>query len=235
MDKNFPLLKSIKVFTETYRYLQAAHATDDLVLSKLKMRWAESILNSLNIFTSVQGEVSDEKSLLIVGNHVSYLDIPVLMSSMKDISFVAKKEIGSWPVFGPAAKKVDTVFVHRESGASRLQARNSIKEALKDGKRIVIFPSGTTCLGEKALWKRGAFHIAHELRCKIQPFRITYSPIRHTAYIDDDFFPTHLYNLAKLRNIKVNIEFHQPVYVEDPDWSRIFWHTWAQGGNIEAS
>lgn len=231
MDNFNPLLKSIKVFTETYRYLQAAKANEVATLSNLKMEWANNILKRLNVVTSIQGEVSDEKSLLIIGNHVSYLDIPVLMSSMKEISFVAKKEIASWPVFGVAAQKVDTVFVDRASGISRAHARSSIKESIKNGKRIVIFPSGTTCLGEKKTWKRGAFHVAHELQCKIQPFRLTYLPARPSAYIDDDFFPVHLYNLARIKKIEVMIEFHKPVYVEDPDWSRIYWHTWVQGGH----
>ena len=51
---------------------------------------------------------------LLVANHVSWLDIPVL-SAIAPLSFIAKREVRVWPLFGAMAKLQRTVFVNRES------------------------------------------------------------------------------------------------------------------------
>jgi 1-acyl-sn-glycerol-3-phosphate acyltransferase len=52
----------------------------------------------------------------LVGNHLSYLDIPLLMQSSPNISFVAKEEVGRWPVIGAGAHALNTIFVKRSPG-----------------------------------------------------------------------------------------------------------------------
>ena len=215
------------VFAQTYRYLQKSKDPSSCV-EELKQQWAHDILGRLRLKLQVVGEVSLDKSLLYVGNHISYLDIAILLRSVPGISFVAKHEISSWPVFGKAAQKIETVFVKREDGDSRKSARKSIHEALDRGQRVAIFPSGTTCITEKKPWKKGAFEIAHEQNHRIQPFRITYNPLRAAAYIDRDFFPVHLYSLFALENIEATIEFHEPVNVTNPLEDCRRWCEWAR-------
>ena len=50
---------------------------------------------------------------LIVSNHVGWLDI-VALSAACPCSFIAKREVGSWPFFGSLARLQRTVFVHRD-------------------------------------------------------------------------------------------------------------------------
>jgi len=222
------LSNSVGVFTETLRYLKRAQSPEESIV-QLKTEWAQKILARLKIDLKVIGQVSEMESIVLLGNHLSYLDIPLLLSCAGNLSFVAKQEIDSWPIFGEAARKIDTVFVKRESATSRKSARKSIYEALDQKQRIVIFPSGTTCLVEKKPWKKGAFEIAHEKDVFIQPFRITYNPSRAVAYIDDDFFLSHLYNLCGVERIEATIEFHEPVKVQNPAWDCHHWHYWSRG------
>lgn len=219
---------SIGVFTETYRALQKSNDPSQN-LTQLKMEWAQSILARFNMDLSIKGQVSVEPSVLYVGNHISYMDIPVLMSSVPDISFVAKKEISSWPLFGKAAKRMDTVFVQREAGTSRTLAKQSIREALKNGSRIAIFPAGTTCVSESKTWRRGAFEIAYGAGAWVQPFKLSYQPLRTVAYIDDDTFLTHLFKLSGFEKIQAEIEFHEPVKIKDPIKDCLYWNYWARG------
>jgi 1-acyl-sn-glycerol-3-phosphate acyltransferase len=221
-------MNSISIFTETYRYLQLTQ-TSEQSIDALKMNWSKDVLAKLNVDLSVVGTPTPQNQILFVGNHISYLDIPLLMSIVPGISFVAKSELKSWPVFGSAAKKIDTVFVTRESNNSRNLAKESIKQALLDKKRVVIFPSGTTCTEEAKPWRKGAFEIAKASNTMIQPFRISYSPLRAVAYIDKDFFPTHLYNLFAVEKIKAQIEFHTPVEVIEPVTDCLRWHYWSRG------
>ena len=179
----------------------------------------------LKINFKISGSPSHHTPLLLVGNHISYLDIALLMKACPDFSFVAKHEISRWPVFGPGAKAAQTIFVKRENNSSRIAVREAIGQAFKNNRRVVIFPSGTTCMNESKPWKKGAFEIAKDHQVLIQPFRISYTPLRTVAYIDKDFFPFHLYQVACNPNIQAHIEFHSPVAVNNPvedcaDWSR---------------
>lgn len=222
-----PLANSIGVFTEAYRYLQKSNHPDASV-EQLKMEWARSTLTRLKVDLEVKGEAVNGPSMLFVGNHISYLDIPLLMATVNKISFVAKHEISQWPVFGHGAKKIETVFVKREDGDSRKSARKAIHAALDDGKRIAIFPSGTTCISETTSWRRGGFEIAHDKDVYVQPFRLSYFPLRAVAYIDQDFFPTHLYGLLGLKRIEAKIEFHEPVKIKDAIRDCEYWHHWSK-------
>lgn len=222
------LQNSIKVFTKTYKYLKMSEDSEKDICN-LKQEWAKSILDHLHVNLTIKGIPSNKESMIFVGNHISYLDIPLLMSSVSDIAFVAKSELKSWPVFGPAASQVNTVFVNRNCGDSRKSARETIKNAISNGQRIVIFPSGTTSMDESRTWKRGAFEIAHELKIPIQAFKISYRPLRTAAYIDKDFFPAHLYNLTSKNNIEAHIEFAPPSQISDPNFDCLKWNYWSRG------
>jgi 1-acyl-sn-glycerol-3-phosphate acyltransferase len=198
-------------------------------LNLLKSQWANEMLRRLKVQVEVVGVPTDARQVLFVGNHISYLDIPVLMSKVNSISFVAKSELQSWPILGAAAKKANTIFVKRGNLGSAKSAMKTIEQALANGMRIGIFPSGTTTLDENKSWRRGSFEIAAKTNSYIQPFRISYKPLRAVAYIDQDFFPTHLYNLFYYGLIEAKIEFHNPVKVENPAQDAIKWHYWSRG------
>ncbi len=197
-------------------------------LTDLKHEWAARIFNRLSMELEIIGQPSRSPSILFLGNHLSYLDIPMLLFALPEVSFVAKKEIQRWPLFGQGARAMNTVFVDREDSNNRAQARKTIALELEQGKRIVLFPSGTTCLNESKEWRRGPFEIARTHAAFVQPFRIRYSPSRVAAYIDDDFFPFHLLNLIAKGPIRATLEFHPPVAIEDAEQGRLHWQEWAR-------
>lgn len=220
------LMSSLSVFTTTYAYLQRArHQTD---AEALKREWAFELLGRLRVNVQAIGEPARDRGLLFVGNHISYLDIAILLGIAPQISFVSKKEIASWPIIGLGARTLNTIFVERESQNSRKLARETICNEIKKGARIVLFPSGTTCMTESKPWKRGSFEIAQELKIPIQPFRIRYTPIRKAAFIADDIFPIHLFQLAQAGGIRAHIEFHSPVFVDDAKESCHHWQEWSR-------
>ncbi len=217
-----------QIVSHTWKAIEKAKDSQ-MSISANKTEWAQLVLGTLKINLTVVGTPTVEKSLLLLGNHVSYLDIPVLMSASPDLSFVAKKELSRWPIFGRAAQQIQTVFVQREHGPSRKLARQAIHQALDEGRRVVIFPSGTTSLSEAKPWKKGAFEIAFEKKLLVQPFRISYQPLRPVAYIDRDFFPIHLFKLGQFDRIDAVLEFHPPVQVDDPLWDCLNWNLWSRG------
>ncbi len=219
---------SISVFSKTFSYLQQSKMQSTNI-EDLKKNWADDILNSIGVELKIIGAVSDNSSMLFLGNHISYLDIPVLMSAINKLSFVAKEELRMWPMFGTAAKKIDTVFVNRNNRGSRLTAKENIEAAIKNGKRIAIFPSGTTCMTESKIWRNGAFKIARNTNCFVQPFRMSYSKMRTAAYIDKDFFPLHLLKLCGSAGLTATLEFHEPIRILDAEVDCKKWQSWSRG------
>ena len=60
----------------------------------------------------IDGSVARERGVLLISNHVSWLDITVL-SAVAPVSFVAKQEVASWPFVSWLAKLQRSVFVDR--------------------------------------------------------------------------------------------------------------------------
>ncbi len=85
--------------------------------------------------------------MLIVANHTSWLDI-VIFSAVTPLSFVAKSEVATWPLFSTLAKLQRTVFVERTRRSTTGVARDQIQERLVEGDTLVLFPEGTSNDGQ---------------------------------------------------------------------------------------
>lgn len=221
-------LTSVSPFVKTWRYLQMAEKNREQ-LTQLKMEWAKDVLSIFNPKYVIRGEPSLERPAVFVGNHISYLDIPVMLGLVPDVSFVSKKEVKRWPFIGKGATLIDTIFVDRGSYKSRGQVREQLKASLAEGKkRMVVFPSGTTSVNEHLPWKKGSFVVAQEAGAPIQAFRLRYTPLRRVAYIDNDFLPTHLYSLVGVPEVQIELEFNKPVMVDDPIRQAAEFHEWSR-------
>lgn len=189
--------------------------------------WGKEMMRVLDVHVKVIGSPSVQPTLF-VGNHMSYLDIPLLMSQTP-VTFVAKQELAKWPIFGRAIRSAGGVFVNRESAHSRKGVAEAIAPAIQKGGQIAVFASGTTTLEEQKPWRWGAFVIAKRYGIPIQPFRLSYRPRRAVAYIDDDFFPSHLWNLVGLPSIEAEVEFHPPLTrVDDAQEEAKKWWAWSR-------
>lgn len=113
-------------------------------------RWAASMCRVLGARIQVLGELPAGPGFLIT-NHVSYLDIPVLMS-LTGCRFVSKDEIANWPFIGWLARAAGTLFVRRGNGGRDADVTlQGMARALADGDLVVFFPEGTTSPGERIL------------------------------------------------------------------------------------
>jgi lyso-ornithine lipid O-acyltransferase len=87
---------------------------------------------------------------LMVVNHASWLDIPVL-GSLTPLSFVAKREVAGWPVVGLFARLQRCIFLNRTRRSATLAANARIAERLAKGDAVVLFPEGTSNDGNRVL------------------------------------------------------------------------------------
>jgi lyso-ornithine lipid O-acyltransferase len=230
------LFRLVKVFTLTAHYAHRLKKLDSeknqevqrFQVDQIKMEWAKSSLQNLGVELKVIGEPISQEPMLFVGNHLSYVDIPLLLSCAP-ISFVAKEELSHWPIIGEACRAARIVFVKRDSVESRKVTIQKIADSCLHLKQsICIFPSGTTSVEESKPWRRGAFEIARAQGIKVQPFRINYHPREQVAFVGDDALVPHLWRLLRFKKIVAEIEFHPPVEVRDSDESCQYWQNWAR-------
>jgi lyso-ornithine lipid O-acyltransferase len=104
----------------------------------------------LGVRLKISGEIVRDRAVLIIANHVSWLDIPVL-SAVAPVSFVAKKDVASWPFVSSLARLQRTVFVDRERRSKVGETANEIMDRLGAGDAIVLFPEGTSSDGNRIL------------------------------------------------------------------------------------
>ncbi len=99
---------------------------------------------------SIEGEVAPDRPVLLVSNHTSWLDIPVL-SAVAPVSFVAKKEVAGWPFVSALARLQRSVFVDRARRGAVGETTSEMAARLEAGDTIVLFAEGTSSDGNRVL------------------------------------------------------------------------------------
>jgi 1-acyl-sn-glycerol-3-phosphate acyltransferase len=96
------------------------------------------------------GRRSTASPMLILSNHVSWLDICVV-SALAPVVFVAKNEVAGWPVFGWLAKLQRTIFIDRKARHQTGAATREIAGRMLGGDAVVLFAEGTSSDGTRVL------------------------------------------------------------------------------------
>ncbi|PWN07548.1 lysophospholipid acyltransferase family protein [Rhodohalobacter mucosus] len=111
--------------------------------------WSRGICAILNMKMRVEGK-APQAPFVVVSNHVSYLDV-VPLYGVLDCTFIAKKEIRSWPLIGFMAKTLGVIFIDRARRSDVNRVNREQMENLNEHQGILIFPEGTTSDGSRIL------------------------------------------------------------------------------------
>lgn len=118
---------------------------------RLPVVYHRAICRILGIRLIHDGEPpQDRMPVLIVANHVSWLDISVI-GAVRPLAFVSKSEVRDWPGFGLLARLQRTVFVDRSRRAATATVASAMGRRLGAGETIVLFAEGTTGDGSRIL------------------------------------------------------------------------------------
>jgi 1-acyl-sn-glycerol-3-phosphate acyltransferase len=104
----------------------------------------------LGVRLEIEGAVTPGTPTLLVSNHTSWLDIPVL-SAVAPVSFIAKSEVGRWPFVSALARLQRTVFVDRTKRVSIGDTATEMTRRLAEGDALVLFAEGTSTDGNRVL------------------------------------------------------------------------------------
>jgi 1-acyl-sn-glycerol-3-phosphate acyltransferase len=192
---------------------------------RLPMVFHRMVCRLIGVRITMEGAPARERPLLLVANHASWLDIPVI-SALAPVSFVAKSEIARWPLFGTFARLQRCVFVERERRARTGAAADEMAERLKGGLAVVLFAEGTASDGNRVLPFRtallgAAVRAASEDAALVQPLAIAYRgrhglPLSraeraHVAWYGKMDLPSHLWGVFSGPPLDVVVRFGAPV------------------------
>ena len=159
------------------------------------------------------------RPVVFVCNHSSWLDVLVLGATL-EAAFVAKAEVGTWPVIRTVARLGRTVFVSRRRTAAGREA-NEMAQRLAEGASLVLFPEGTTSDGCRVLPFRSALFGAIDPNgpaVVVQPVSIVYDRLNglpvthktrfHFAWYGDMEIGRHAVQIAGEPSGRVSLLFH---------------------------
>jgi len=155
-----PRLAAVLVvfFTMTPVFIAAVWIVETFRLAgrqTLAKHYSRALCALLRVRVRVIGTPVHGQPALILCNHVSWLDIPVL-ASIGPVAFVAKQEVSGYPIVGVIAKLMRTVFVDRTRRHQTPEVNAEIAERLNEGHPVVLFAEGTSSDGNRVLEFRSA-------------------------------------------------------------------------------
>ncbi len=196
-----------------------------------RQQWSILMMRVLGVKITKQGK-SEYKNVLYLSNHRSYID-PIAKFRHFDALVLAKAEVRSWPVIGYGCSISGVHFVKREERTSRVNARKTIADTIKNGHSILIYPEGTTTDLPKALpFKPSIFRMAAENEVRIVPIAIEYQDPKD-AWIGDATFIPHFFQVFAKREVVCKIHYGAPLWDSDGAVLREKVQTWVDGELIE--
>lgn len=105
--------------------------------------WSQQLLALAGVRLRVVGQPPTTGPVMLVANHISLLDIPV-MHAARHCRFVSKSDVKGWPLVGTLATAAGTLYIERTSRRDALRMVQTMQEALARGEVLAVFPEGTT-------------------------------------------------------------------------------------------
>jgi 1-acyl-sn-glycerol-3-phosphate acyltransferase len=166
-----PLLRKVKRLDR-----EGKIAERDVIVNESVSDWARYVVGLTGSTVEVTGEenIPADSAVVFVGNHQSYLDIPVLLGHVrKPKAFIAKVEILKVPMLSKWMQFMECTFLDRKNMRQSVKAMHDAVDTVKKGYSLVIFPEGTRSRGGPvAEFKAGSFKLALNAGVPIVPVTI---------------------------------------------------------------
>ncbi len=138
--------------------------------------WAISICRASGVEVTVTGTepLDPEKPYIFAANHQSQFDIFVLQGFLGiDFRWLAKKELFTVPIWGPAMLRAGYIPIDRSHGRKAIKSLNEAAKKIAAGTSVIIFPEGTRSKdGKLHKFKAGAMVLAIKSGIPLVPVAI---------------------------------------------------------------
>ncbi|MEJ5989699.1 lysophospholipid acyltransferase family protein [Ramlibacter sp. PS3R-8] len=136
--------------------------------------WSHHMLQILGIPLQVQGTPPLHGPVLLVANHISWLDI-LAMHAARYCRFVSKSDVKHWPLLGTLATGGGTLYIEREKRRDAMRVVHHMRESLAAGEVVAVFPEGTTGDGRELLPFHGnLIQAAISIDAPVQPVALRF-------------------------------------------------------------
>lgn len=151
---------------------------------------------------------------ILIANHPSAFEdigIPALFP----VHSLAKIEVRDWWLVGRISMASGTLYVHRESRASRNEAAQAIEAGLQEGKNIALYPEGG-CKGRRIFdsFRYGAFDISLRTGIPILPVFLHYESQDDFEWRDPQTLLHKIWHMLRTQNHRANYYVYDAL---DPD------------------
>jgi 1-acyl-sn-glycerol-3-phosphate acyltransferase len=138
--------------------------------------WGRGLVRAVPVRLYITGleHLDPAKSYILVANHLSLMDIPMLYGWLPlDLKWIMKKEVRNIPVIGIGTAMLGHIFLDRSNHDAAIRELQQLKAHLQPGTSILFFPEGTRSRdGRLHAFKMGAFHLARDLDIPLLPISI---------------------------------------------------------------
>ncbi|MGC3986778.1 MAG: lysophospholipid acyltransferase family protein [Pseudorhodoferax sp.] len=137
--------------------------------------WAARVLELTGIRLQVGGAPMAGGPVLLVANHISWLDI-VVMHAAGYCRFVSKADVAHWPLIGSLATGAGTLYIERASRRDAMRVVHHMRDRLVAGDVVAIFPEGTTGDGRALLpFHANLVQAAISAEAPVQPLALRFA------------------------------------------------------------
>lgn len=170
---------------------------------------------------------SQKKPFLLVGNHLGMLDI-LVVAARKPTLFITSVELRQTAGLGFIAEMAGCLFVERRSRSNITGEIGEIREALKQGFSVTLYPEGTSTNGERVLpFKKSLMTAVAGTGVHIKPMVINYRKINgepmsdkwrdYVCWYGDQTFLPMLGRIFSVSSVEVDLEFCGEVMVHSEE------------------
>ena len=160
----------------TLTILVAAVKSTSPLIDGIMRLWARTIVNAagIDLHTAGLDIIDPAKRYILVPNHYSYLDIPIIIAAVpQPIRFMAKVSLFKIPIFGWSLARAGFIPIDRKNRRTAVKSFDLAAERIRKGNTIVIFPEeGRSRHREMRPWQRGAFLLALKSEKTLIPMAI---------------------------------------------------------------
>ncbi|HEX6870086.1 MAG TPA: 1-acyl-sn-glycerol-3-phosphate acyltransferase [Micromonosporaceae bacterium] len=177
---------------------------------------ARALLAVLGVRTRLRGRLR-RPAALVVANHVSWLDILVLLAH-QPACLVAKHQVRDWPLVGRLAAAIGTVFIDRTRPRTLPGAVARAAAVLRAGQSVAVFPEATTWCGRAVGRFRAAmFQAAIDARVPVVPVSLRYRSLDGettavAAFLGEDTIFASVLRIARVPGLLVAVDVHPALH-----------------------
>lgn len=195
----------------------------------LVREWSRQMLRLMGVTLVVRGEPPAHGPLMMVANHLSWLDI-LVMNAAHPSRFVSKADARHWPLLGALITGAGTLYIERENRRDAMRVVHHVADRLRAGDIVSVFPEGTTSDGRALLpFHANLFQAAIAASAPVLPVALRYTDRRTGAphggpvFVGDDTLLASIWRTLKADTVQATVRYGTPEPARGRDR-----RTWAQ-------